>query len=78
MISKALAVRYYCYDKKSKGTCRHDKLRTILSYEAGFNMNNKHIVWGVMHISGEAEVLARDQYGSRKRKPKILDALNNF
>ena len=46
---------------------RVDKLRTILLYEADFNLNNKYIGQGMMHKAEKAKVLAKEQYGSRKK-----------
>ena len=62
--------------EKSKGNCRIDKLRKILLYEADFNMNNKYLGRDMMKCAEKGKMLAKEQYGSRKRKTAILHALN--
>ena len=61
--------------EKKRGNFRVDKLRTILLYEADFNMNNKHAGRDVMSKVERALTLAKEQYGSRKRKSSISHAL---
>ena len=62
--------------EKSKGNFRVDKLRTILLYEADFNLNNKYIGRDMMFKAEKAKILAKEQYGSRKKKAAITHALN--
>ena len=62
--------------EKSKGNCRVDKLRTILLYEADYNLMNKHVGRDMMSKAENALILAKEQYGSRKRKAAITHALN--
>ena len=61
---------------KEAGNFRVGRLRTILLYEADFNFNNKILGMRMMHEAKKIEVLARDQYGSRKTKTAIDCALN--
>ena len=61
---------------KSKVNYRVDKLRTILLYEADFNMNNKYIGKDMIQKAEKCKVLAREQYVSRQKKAAILHALN--
>ena len=62
--------------EKKKGVFKVDKLRTILLYEADFNMNNKYVGRDMMYKAEAAQLLAKEQYGSRKRKAAISHALN--
>ena len=62
--------------EKSKGNCRVDKLRTILLYEADYNLMNKHVGRDMMSKAEKALILANEQYGSRKRKAAITHSLN--
>ena len=62
--------------EKSKGNCRIDKLRKILLYEVNFNTNNKYMGRDTMKTVEKGKILAKEQYGSRKRKTVILHALN--
>ena len=62
--------------EKQKGNFRVEKLRTILLYEADFNLNNKYIGRDMMEKAEKGKVLAKEQYGSRKRKAAITHALN--
>ena len=62
--------------EKIKGNCIVEKLRTILLYEADFNLMNKHVGRHMMSIAEKALILAKEQYGSRKKKSAITHALN--
>ena len=62
--------------EKIKGNCRVDKLRTILLYEADFNMMNKFIGKKMMQYAENYELIAPVQYGGRKRKSANTHALN--
>ena len=62
--------------EKKKGNYRVDRLRTILLYEADFNMNNKYLGRDMMQQAEKRKILANEQYGSRKKKAAILHALN--
>ena len=53
-----------------------DRLRTILLYEADFNFNNKVLGRRMMHNAEQYDLLALEQYGSRKHKTAIECALN--
>ena len=64
--------------KKVKGDYRVDKLRTILLYEADFNMNNKYLGKEMMKTAEQRKILAPEQYGSRKKKSAILHALRTY
>ena len=52
--------------EKAKGNYRVDKLRTILLYEANFNMNNKYFGKDMMKAAEAGKILTPEQYGSRK------------
>ena len=52
--------------EKDQDNRRIDKLRTILLYEAGFNMINKYIEKTTMNYSEEHGLIANIQYGKRK------------
>ena len=45
-----------------------DKLRTILLYEADFNMNNKYMGRVMMYKAEVAKLMAEEQYSSRGGK----------
>ena len=61
---------------KEAGNFRVGRLRTILLYEADFNFNNKILGMRMMQEAEKNKVLAREQYGSRKKKTAIECALN--
>ena len=61
---------------KSKVNYRVDKLRTILLYEADFNMNKKYLGKDMMQKAEKCKVLSREQYGGRQKEAAILHALN--
>ena len=52
--------------EKKAGNYRVDKLRTILLYEADFNQNNKLMAKTMMRQAETHQLLAPEQYGSRK------------
>ena len=58
--------------KKKNGYFRADKLRTILLYEVDFNQNIKYVGRDMNRKAEKAKILAKEQYGSRKRKAVIL------
>ena len=62
--------------EKKKGNFRVDKLRTILLFEADFNMNNKIMARRTMAHAEKHDQLAPEQYGSRKGQRANLLALN--
>ena len=62
--------------EKKKGVFRVDKLRTILLFEADANHNNKLIGRTAMRNAEKLELLAPEQYGSRKNKSAIYHCLN--
>ena len=51
-------------------------LKLLRNYGADFNMNNKHLGREMMYSAEAADILAEEQYGSRKDKAAILHALN--
>ena len=51
-------------------------LRAILLFEADFNQNNKRFGRAVMYNAEDLCLLAKEQYGSRKRKSAIDHCLN--
>ena len=62
--------------EKKPGNFRVDKLRTILLYEADFNQNNKLLGRNMMRFGEEYNVLAPEQFGSRKHKEASDHGLN--
>jgi len=62
--------------KKTTGDFNIEKLRIILLFEANFNANNKWIGRAVMYQVEQAQILAEEQYGSRKLKSAIHQCLN--
>ena len=62
--------------EKIPGNCRVDKLRTILLYEADFNIMNKYIGQSMMSYAEKSGLIARVQYGGRKRHAANDHALN--
>ena len=54
--------------ENSKRDCRVDNLRTILLYEADFNMNNKYLGQDMMQKVEAGKMLVKEQYRSRKQK----------
>ena len=53
-----------------------DKLRTILLYEADFNIMNKYIGQSMMSYAEKSGLIARVQYGGHKRHAANDHALN--
>jgi len=51
-------------------------LRIILLFEADFNANNKWLGRAVMINAETLELLANEQYGSRRNKAVVLQCLN--
>jgi len=62
--------------EKSPGNFNIEKLRIILLFEADFNSNNKWIGRAVMKNAETLNLLAEEQYGSRKHKAAVLQCLN--
>ena len=62
--------------EKISGNCRVDKLRTILLYEADFNMMNKYIGKTMMKYAEDHDLISKVQYGGRKRRAANGHALN--
>ena len=61
---------------KEHGNFRIDRLRTILLYEADYNFNNKILGKRMMYHAERENILAPEQYGSRRNKTAIECALN--
>ena len=61
---------------KKSGSLRADKLRTVLSYEADFNHNNKMLGRDVMCDAETHDQVAQEQHGSRKNLAAVEHALN--
>lgn len=61
--------------KKGKGDFVDD-LRTIQLMECDFNGNNKKLGKEVMQCAEANNLLPKEQYGSRKNKRAILQAVN--
>jgi Reverse transcriptase (RNA-dependent DNA polymerase) len=61
---------------KKADSIRVDKLRTIVLLEADFNFLNKLIGKRVMFHAEKHNNIAKEQYGSRKKKSSILHATN--
>ena len=61
---------------KEHGNHRINRLRTILLYEADYNFNNKVLGRRMMEHAENNNILAPEQYGSRKNKTAIECALN--
>jgi len=57
--------------QKEEGNYRVDKLRTIFLYEADYKFNNKALVRQMMQNAEQNNLLALEQYGSRKQKTAI-------
>jgi hypothetical protein len=63
--------------EKKKGYFRVDKLNAILLYEANFNQNNKKKLGrDMMYTAEQLQVVAKEQYRSRKNKAAIEQCLN--
>jgi Reverse transcriptase (RNA-dependent DNA polymerase) len=63
---------------KKQDSLRVDKLRTIVLMEADFNFLNKIIGRRIMQQAEEARSIAPEQFGSRKQKISITNALNKL
>lgn len=64
--------------EKKPGVLNVDKLRTILLYEPDFNMNNKKLGRDMMRFAEQHQLLAPEQYGSRKSKEAADHGLNKL
>jgi hypothetical protein len=62
--------------EKKKGNFRVDKMRAILLYEANFNQNNKKLGRDMVYTAEQLQVVAKEQYGSRKHKAATEQCLN--
>jgi len=62
--------------EKIPGNFNVEKLRIILLFEADFNMNNKWLGRAVMLNAEKCNLLAEEQYGSRRQKAAVLQCLN--
>jgi len=62
--------------EKSLGNFNVEKLRIILLFEVDFNANNKWTGWAVMRHAESLNLLAEEQYGSRKHKAAVLQCFN--
>ena len=62
--------------EKKPGVFKVTKLRTILLYEADFNHNNKMMGRSMMRYAESNQLLAPEQYGSRKGHSAIYQCLN--
>ena len=62
--------------QKKPGETRVTKLRTILLYEADFNKNNKLMGKDMMRFAEKYDLLAPEQYGSRKYHSAQDQSLN--
>ena len=62
--------------EKKPGVSQVTKLRTILLYEADFNHNNKLMGRAMMHYAEDNQLLAPEQYGSRKFHSAIFQYVN--
>ena len=62
--------------KKIIGECRPNKLRLILLFDARFNHNNKLIGKKMMEFGEKNDLLAKEQFGSRKNKSALEHAIN--
>jgi len=62
--------------EKTPGNFNVEKLRIILLFEVDFNVNNKWIGHVVMFNAETMDLLADEQYGSRRNKAAVLQCLN--
>ena len=62
--------------EKKPGVTKVSKLRTILLYEADFNHNNKLMGRAMMRYAEQNQLLAPEQYGSRRGHSAIYQCLN--
>jgi Reverse transcriptase (RNA-dependent DNA polymerase) len=63
---------------KKQESLRVDKLRTIVLMEADYNYMNKIIGRRIMKNAEDANTIAPEQFGSRKQKSSIANALNKL
>jgi Reverse transcriptase (RNA-dependent DNA polymerase) len=63
---------------KKQDSLRVDKLRTIVLMEADFNYLNKIVGRRIMKNAEEGKSIAQEQFGSRKTKSSIGNALNKL
>jgi hypothetical protein len=61
---------------KKAGVYDVEKMRTIQLMHAVFNMNNKKLGRDMMRSAEASQILAREQFGSRKNHQSITAALN--
>ena len=61
---------------KKSGVYDVEKMRTIQLMHSDFNMNNKKLGRDMMHFAESCNILAPEQFGSRKNHQSILAALN--
>jgi len=64
--------------EKSPGNFNVEKLRIILLFKADFNANNKWLGRAVMFNAEQSQLLAPEQYGSRKQKSAVVQCLNKL
>jgi len=64
--------------EKSPGNFNVEKLRIILLFEADFNANNKWLGRAMMLNTKQYNLLAPEQYGSRKQKSAVAQCLNKL
>jgi len=62
--------------EKMAGNCSVEKLRIIMLFEADFNNNNKWLGRAIMANAETYQLLAPEQYGSRKGKAAGIQCLN--
>jgi ankyrin repeat protein len=62
--------------EKKQGNFRMDKLHAILLYECDFNHNNKQLRRDVKYYAEDLELIAKEQYGSRKHHTANDQGLN--
>ena len=62
--------------EKKPGVAKVSKLRTILLYEADYNQNNKALGRTMMAYAERQQLLAPEQYGSRKHHSAVYQGLN--
>jgi len=62
--------------EKLAGNNNIEKLQIIMLFEADFNNNNKWLGRVTMHMAEEHNLLAPEQYSSRKYKAAITQCLN--
>jgi len=64
--------------EKSLGNFNVEKLQIILLFEADFNANNKWLGRAMMLNAEQYNLLAPEQYGSRKQKSAVAQCLNKL